>query len=177
MITFSKFLWMANAAGLRLLGTHMEFPGFIGPTTAVIGRRNIKIGKRVRIWPGARLEVFDGATLKIEDDVSIGINAHISIAADLTIGNGSVFSGLNVITNITHSLRDMDVPPLKRPIDIRPVYLGNRLFVGHGAKILPGTVLGHGCVVGANAVVSGLVACDNAVIVGIPGKIIRIVAD
>lgn len=175
MVALRKIFWAANAFGLRLLGTKIGFPGFVGPTMLIIGRRNIRIGKRVRIWPGLRVEVFDGAILTIEDDVSIGPNCHISIAADLTIGTGSVFSGASLITNITHALRDMHLPPLQRPMDVVDVNLGKRLFVGHGAKILPGTSLNDGCVVGANAVVANLDAPENAVISGIPGKVRRVV--
>lgn len=177
MVMMRKMLWAANAVGLRILGTPIQFPGFVGPTTAIIGRRNIRIGKRVRIWPGLRVEVFDGATLTIEDNVVIGANCHITIAADLTIGEGSNFTGANVITNITHALTDMHLPSIDRPWEIAPVYLGKRLFVGHGAKILPGTSLGDGCVLGANAVVANLDAPGNAVITGIPGKIRRVVTE
>lgn len=170
-----KLFWAANAVGLKLRGTQIALPGLVGPTTFIVGRRNIKIGKKVRIWPGLRVEVFDGATLTIEDDVVLGANCHITIAADLTIRTGSNFTGVNVITNITHALREMHKPINDRPWDIDPVHLGERLFVGHGAKILPGCDLGHGCVIGANAVVARLTAPENAVIAGIPGKIRRVV--
>jgi len=175
MMSGRKILWGANAVGLRLRGLSISFPSLVGPTTFMLGLRNVKIGKRVRIWPGLRLEVFNGATLTIEDNVVLGANCHITIAADLTIGMGSNFTGCNVITNITHALRDMHLPSIDRPWDIDPVYLGRNLFVGHGAKILPGTILADGCVVGANAVVANIDAPQNAVITGIPGRVKRVV--
>lgn len=177
MVTLRKILWGVNAVCFMLRGSQVGLPSFIGPTTSVIGRRNIKIGKRVRIWPGARIEVFDGATLTIEDEVSIGPNCHITLAGDLTIGEKSTFSGASVITNITHSLKDMHLHPLERPWQVDPVHLGKRLFVGHGAKILPGTALNDGCVIGANTVVANLDAPENAVIVGMPGKVKRIISE
>ena len=170
-----KILWAVNAVGLSLRGTSIKFPGFVGPTLFMLGRRNIRIGKRVRIWPGLRVEVFDGATLTIEEDVVIGANCHITIAADLTIGAQSNFTGANVITNITHAPRDLDKHSLDRPWDIAEVTLGKRLFVGHGAKILPGTSLGDACIVGANAVVANLTAPANGVVVGIPARVARVI--
>lgn len=152
-------------------------PSYVGPIMSLIGARRLKIGKRVRIWPGARIEIFDRATLTIEDEVSIGANCHITLAGDMTIGAQSTFSGASVITNITHSLREMHKHPLERPWDVDPVNLGKRLFVGHGAKILPGTSLADGCVVGANSVVADLDAPENAIIVGIPGKVKRVVEE
>lgn len=100
---------------------------------------------------------------------------HISIATDLTIGAKSTFSGANVITNITHALEEMHKHPLERPLGVEAVRLGQRLFVGNGAKILPGASLGAGCVVGANAVVGKLEAANNAIVVGIPGRVVRTV--
>jgi acetyltransferase-like isoleucine patch superfamily enzyme len=176
MLSGRKILWAANAVGLRLRGMQIAFPGFIGPTLFILGRRNIKVGKRVRIWPGLRVEVFEGATLTIEDNVVIGANCHITIASDMTIGSGSNFTGANVITNITHTLQDMHKPSIDRPWEVTPVHLGKNLFVGHGAKILPGTTLANGCVVGANAVVANLSAPENAVVAGIPGKMIRVIS-
>lgn len=177
MLSARKLVWVANAVGLRMLGMRIAFPSYVGPTTLILGHRNIRIGKRVRIWPGARIEVFNGAMLTIEDDVGIGANCHITVGADLTIGEGSNFTGANVITNITHALRELHKPSQERPWDIAPVHLGKRLFVGHGAKILPGTSLGDSCTVGANAVLSNLEAPDNAVVAGIPGKVRRIVVE
>lgn len=177
MLSDRKILWAANALGLRLRGMQIQFPSMIGPTTFILGRRNIRIGKRVRIWPGLRVEVFDGAVLTIEDNVVIGAYCHISIATDLTIGRGSNFTGANVITNITHTLQDMRLPSHDRPWKVEPVTLGERLFVGHGAKILPGSKLADGCVIGANAVVANLDAPENAVISGIPGRVRRIIIE
>lgn len=177
MLSGRKILWAINAVGLRLRGMQITFPGFIGPTLFILGRRNIKIGKRVRIWPGLRVEVFNGATLTIEENVVIGANCHITIAGDLTIGAGSNFTGANVVTNITHSLRDMHKPSIDRPWDIKPVHLGKNLFVGHGAKILPGASLADGCVLGANTVVGTLIAPKNTVVTGIPGKIRRTISE
>ena len=169
-----RYLWALNALGLRLRGVRMGFPCYIGPTLFLYNRRQMKLGKRVRIWPGLRLEVHNGATVTIEDGVALGPFCHITAAADLTIGADSLFSGFNLITNVNHTLEEPEKHPLDRPWEIAPVTLGKRLFVGQGARILPGSSLGDQCAVGANAVVSRLQAPDNAIISGIPARVQRI---
>jgi hypothetical protein len=50
--------------------------------------------------------------------------------------------------------------------------LGNDVWIGHGAIVLPGVNLGNGAAVGAGAVVSKDVP-PFAVVVGVPGRIVR----
>lgn len=168
-----RYLWALNALGLRLRGMRMQLPCYVAPTLFLKNRKQIHLGKRVRIWPGLRLEAFDDAIVRIEDDVMLGPYCHITAAADLTIGARSAYLGWNLITNINHSLEQMELHPLDRPWEVSPTVLGERLIVGQGAKILPGSNLGDGCAVGANAVVSRLKAPDNSVVAGIPARVIR----
>jgi len=169
-----KYLWALNAVGLRLRGMKMQFPTYVGPTLYIRNRRQIELGKRVRIWPGLRIEAYNGAKITIEDDVALGAFCHITAAEDLVIGARSVYAGWNLITNINHSLENLEEHCLNRPWEISPVHLGQRLFVGQGAKILPGSSLGDGTAVGANAVVSRLDAPPNAVVAGVPARVIRV---
>jgi phosphonate metabolism protein (transferase hexapeptide repeat family) len=52
------------------------------------------------------------------------------------------------------------------------VVLGNDVWVGHGAVILPGVTIGTGAAVGAGAVVSKDVP-DYAIVVGVPARVLR----
>jgi len=53
-----------------------------------------------------------------------------------------------------------------------PVTIGDDVWVGGGAKILGGTVIGDGCTVAAGAVVKGTFP-PNSVIAGVPARVIR----
>lgn len=169
-----KYLWALNAIGLRLRGTKIQFPSYVGPTLYLKNRKQIHLGKRVRIWPGLRIEVYNDAKVIIEDDVALGPFCHINAAEDLVIGTKSVYAGWNFIANLNHSLNNLEDHSLDRPWETSPVHLGERLFVGQGAKILPGSSLGSGTAVGANAVVSRLHAPENSVVAGVPAKVIRV---
>lgn len=52
------------------------------------------------------------------------------------------------------------------------VVLGNDVWIGHGAVILPGVTIGHGAAIGAGAVVSKDIP-NFAVAVGVPARVIR----
>jgi hypothetical protein len=52
------------------------------------------------------------------------------------------------------------------------VVLGNDVWIGHGATVLPGRRIGNGAAVGAGAVVSRDVP-DFAVVAGVPARVIR----
>jgi len=52
------------------------------------------------------------------------------------------------------------------------VVIGNDVWIGHGATLLPGVQVGNGAVIGAGAVVSKDVA-PYAIVGGVPAKLIR----
>jgi phosphonate metabolism protein (transferase hexapeptide repeat family) len=52
------------------------------------------------------------------------------------------------------------------------VIIGNDVWIGHGATLLPGVKVGNGAVIGAGAVVSKDVA-PYAIVGGVPAKLIR----
>ncbi|MOA56318.1 putative acetyltransferase [compost metagenome] len=59
-----------------------------------------------------------------------------------------------------------------QPDRVRPTRIGENCFLGIGVRIQAGTILGKGCVVGANSVVRGEFP-DHCVIVGAPARVIK----
>lgn len=53
----------------------------------------------------------------------------------------------------------------------KPVLIKENSFIGAGAILLPGTVVGKNCIIGAGAVVKGLIP-DYSIVIGNPSKII-----
>lgn len=54
----------------------------------------------------------------------------------------------------------------------RRVEIGNDVWIGHGAVIMPGVTIGDGAVVGANAVVTGPVGAYE-IVAGVPARRLR----
>ncbi|MNJ54691.1 putative lipopolysaccharide biosynthesis O-acetyl transferase WbbJ [compost metagenome] len=50
--------------------------------------------------------------------------------------------------------------------------IGKNCFIGMGARIQAGTILGNGCIVGANSVVRGHFP-DYCVLVGAPARVVK----
>lgn len=148
-------------------------PSYIGPTTLVTGPRRIFLGRRVRILPGLFAETLKSGRIEIGDNVAIGQHFHVSAGGRLSIGEGSTILGFVTITDIDHGYEDVGRPVHGQSLQIRETTLGRNCFIGMGARILPGTSLGDGCVVGANSVVRGVFPA-HSVIVGAPASVIKV---
>lgn len=94
----------------------------------------------------------------------------VSIGENCLISNGVKFiehdGGVNTLFNAGYFKdgRIMDA--------IAPIIIGNNVYIGTDAMIMPGVTIGDNVVIGARALVSKDIA-DNMVAVGIPAKAIE----
>ncbi|GAA5913293.1 hypothetical protein JCM8208_005199 [Rhodotorula glutinis] len=90
--------------------------------------------------------------------------------AAITFGERVVLApGVHIYCG-THSV---DVEERRAAYDrAYPVTVGDDVWIGGGAKILGGTVIGDGCTVAAGAVVKGTFP-PNSIIAGVPARVIR----
>ena len=146
---------------------------YMGPEISLLGLNRISVGNRVRIYPGARMETHNTGEIIIEDDCSIAQNFHItSGGGKLVIGRQTTILGNVFITNIDHEYRNINQHIMEQPMKLKETRIGENCFIGFGASIQAGTILGKQCVVGTNAVVRGMFP-DYSVIVGVPARIVR----
>ena len=54
---------------------------------------------------------------------------------------------------------------------IRPICVGNNVFIGMSAILLPGTQIGNDVIIGAGSIVRGIIPSDS-IVMGNPGKVI-----
>lgn len=168
-----KVFWVIRAFIYRLF-TKIGFPGYIGKPTYINQLSKLKIGKRVRVYPGLRAEAFGkNGVIEIGNNVSIGQNLHIIANEDpLVIEDNVVISGNVFITNCDHEYQQKDTFLYDQPLRTIKTRIGEYSFIGYGAVIQAGTILGKQCIVGSNSVVRGCFP-DYSVIVGSPAKIIK----
>lgn len=138
---------------------------------------------RIDVLPFKRFAL--GARSTIEDysvvnngvgDVLIGSDTRIGIGSvvigPVTIGSDVMTAQHVVISGLNHGYEDITVPPSKQPVNTAPVTIGNAVWIGANAVILPGVTLGKHVVVGAGSVVTKDVP-DFCVVAGNPARIIR----
>ena len=63
-------------------------------------------------------------------------------------------------------------PALRHTLSVKPVIIRRNAWIGAGAVILPGVTIGENAIVAAGAVVTKNVP-DNALVAGVPAKILR----
>lgn len=168
-----KFFWIIRAMIYKILFKNIEMPSYIGRPIFLKNFKNIEISKKVRIFPGLRAECHNNGKIYIEENTSIGQNLHIISGGDLKIGKNTTISGNVFITNIEHEYGILEKHILKQPLKVKKTEIGENSFIGYGAVIQAGTILGRQTIVGANAMVKGEYP-DYCVIAGNPARIVKI---
>lgn len=169
----AKYMWALRALIYKPFFKHIGNMSYIGKPCFIEGRKRISIGKKTRIFPGIRMEAIGTGEIIIGDNCAIEQNVHIiSKSNKLTIGKDTTISANVFISNIDHEYKDITKSVMEQPLIEKETIIAEGCFIGYGASILPGTILGKHCIVGSNAVLKGMYP-DNSVIVGIPGKVVK----
>lgn len=102
----------------------------------------------------------------------IGPHSYWSAKGGLRIGNNVIFGPRTVIWTYNHNYRAETALPYDGPDILKPVTIGDNVWVGMGAMILPGVTIGEGAVIGAGAVV-GKDVPPCAIVAGNPAQVVR----
>ena len=128
-----------------------------------------------------------GCNIHIGKNFHAGCNCMLQDYAQITIGD-NVFLAPNVtITTVNHSLdpnerrvfltKDSFHPEKKGNWQtVAPITLGDDVWIGAGAIILPGVTIGSGSTIGAGSVVPHDIPA-NALACGVPCKVVRDLTD
>ena len=120
----------------------------------IIGKNHIFLGDNVTILNNARMETCsDCAKLVIGSGTSIEQECHLIAADDLEIGEDCVISAWVYISDCNH-IYNKKKPIMKSGLEIKHTVIGSHVFIGIGAKIMPGVSIGDYAVIGANSVVT-----------------------
>ncbi len=126
-----------------------------------------KKGKKVNI---ERKAVFSPA-LSIGDNSGVGIKCEVY--GEVTIGKNVMMGPEVVIYTSSHKHDKTDVPMIEQGIEEqKPVFIGDDVWIGRRAMIMPGVKIGNGVIIGAGAVVTKDVP-DYCIVGGVPAKILK----
>jgi len=123
--------------------------------------QHVELSSHCSIWG------FEG--LSIGDHSVVHQYTHIFASGGVTIGRRVMISVNCSISSVTHPVRMMNRQAA--PLEFKPVTIGDDVWIGMGAIILPGVTIGDGAVIGAGAVVVRDVP-ERTVVVGNPGRIV-----
>lgn len=87
------------------------------------------------------------------------------------IGANSMIAAQCYIIDTDHGIKSGELIS-KQKNTVSPVVIGEGVWIAAGAKILKGSVIRDGAVIGAQGVVKGEIP-ENAIAVGVPAKAIK----
>lgn len=122
----------------------------------------IRIGKGSTLHMGIRF--YNPHGIRIGKDSIVGEGTVLDGRDILTIGDHVDIASEVMIYNFEHDINDLSFKAVSAPVQI-----GDYVFIGPRAIILPGVKVGRGAVVAAGAVVTKDVA-DFKVVGGVPAK-------
>lgn len=119
--------------------------------------------------------IYSGARLFHTYGISAGKNLHVNAGAyiygrgGLTLGSHVLVGQNALILSSTHHWTDPNVPIVFQGHRSEPVVIGDDVWIGANAVILPGVTLGTGTVVGAGAVVNRDTE-PYSIVAGVPAR-------
>ena len=137
-----------------LIGRHVQLEG-----------ERLILGRNVRLFDSGQYLTATQGSIEIGDNSHISRFAVLSGLGGIKIGNGCSISAHVAIYSITSNTNAPIV--IEAPNEKQPVRIGNNVYIGVGAKIIPGVTVGDNAVIGAGAVVTKDVP-SNMLALGIP---------
>ena len=113
--------------------------------------RGLKIGKNFKMMRGCVIDSSHCWHIEIGDNVILAPRVHI-LAHDAST---KLFLNYTKVANVK---------------------IGNKVFIGAGSIILPGTTIGNNVVIGAGSIVSKNIS-DNSLVAGVPAKVLGSLQD
>ncbi len=155
--------------------------------------RNIRVGRRCTIRSGCMIDAPQPGVIELGDDVDLnrhvylgGFGSHLHIGARSTINQhvfidarGSVLIGEDVmigpfarLVSYNHIFADLNIPMNTQGFELGEIRIGDDVWIGAGATVLPGVTIGRGSIIAAGAVVTH--SCPaGSILAGVPARIIR----
>lgn len=165
----------------------------VSPLTTLKFPRNIKLGRGCNIRSGCMIDAPRPGVVELGDKVDLnrhvylgGFGTHLHIGARTTLNQhayidarGGVSIGEDVmigpfarLISYNHVFADLNTPMNRQGFSLDEIRIGNDVWIGAGATILPGISIGDGSIIAAGAVVTR--SCPpNSILAGVPAKIVR----
>ena len=130
-----------------------------------------------RFWLGRKSVIESYSCINnAVGDVTIGdhtrIGIHCTVIGPVCIGNNVNLAQGITVTALNHNFEDPTRKIDEQGISTKPVVIGDDVWIGANAVILPGVTIGTHSIVAAGAVVTKDVP-DYSLVAGVPAKVIK----
>lgn len=130
---------------------------------------NCRVGPKCSFWMEG-----NNISIKIGASTSFTHTVHFCAQEDnsaITVGEDCMFANTIIVrTSDSHAIYDMNSD--ERINHPKSVYIGNHVWIAPGAKIMKGSVIEDGAIIGSNSVVTKVISA-NSLAVGMPAKVVR----
>jgi acetyltransferase-like isoleucine patch superfamily enzyme len=154
------------------VGRNLRLPN--GIPLIVGGHLKIELGDDVTIRRSTigASKLFDCPVFRVGSGSTVGYGTNISVAKEISIGERCLIGpNCYIMDNDDHP-----ISPKKRlagegvgPEDVRPVRIGNNVWLGNNCLILKGVTVGDNSVIAAHSVITKDVL-PNAIYAGFPAR-------
>lgn len=186
-ITQSSYYKAQNAQkyikNFKSLGNNCVFDA----ETSIVNAQYISIGDNFKAEKRLKIDAIDhyrndffSPEILIGKNVTFINDIHIGAINKIVIGNGCLVASRVYISDHSHgeiTKEALKIRPIDRPLVSKgKVVIGENVWIGEGAAILPNVTIGDNCIIGANAVVTKSVPA-NAIVAGVPASVIKLLND
>lgn len=159
--TLRGIFWSA-----KLGGTHLQ----LDRNVQIECPHNVWVGDHVTLYGGSHYVAGRGGSIQIGDGTHIGRQCVLSGLGGIHVGKGCAIASSVNIYSVTNQYRQRPTAPiLDNDTVTAPVVIGDDVWIGAGATILPGVSVGDHAVIGAGAVVTRDVA-PWMIVAGVPAR-------
>ena len=181
LILLLKFFWYEPLfrSQCRSVGGnfHMEKLPYLNGTGNIVIGNNVRLSGKSQIGFNNRLT--ERPEFVVGDDTFIGHGCSFAVAGSVRIGSHCLLAGgVTVADNDGHPL-EADRRRRREPVSpeqVKPVVIGDDVWLGRGAMVLKGVTINRGAVVGAHALVTRDVPA-NTVVAGNPARTVKELTD
>jgi acetyltransferase-like isoleucine patch superfamily enzyme len=150
----------------------------IAAGAAVVSLERLEIGAGAFVQSGCLLHCggldwSDGkGRIRLGKRAYIGHDSVLYGSGDLDIGNDVLIGPGVILTSQGHRFDAVGLAIREQPLLFAPVCIGDDVWIGAGAVVLPGVRIGNGAVVAGGAVVNRDVAAFE-VVAGVPAQVLK----
>ncbi|MGO4651545.1 DapH/DapD/GlmU-related protein [Arthrobacter sp. 2RAF22] len=133
---------------------------------------DVSIGRGCMIRPTSYYGGEVGVGLWVGDRTSFGAGCFIGCSGEIRIGNDVMLGPGVRLFSENHVFGDTERTIKAQGVVRESLSIGDNVWIGSGATVTAGVTVGSGVVVAAGSVVTRDVP-DNAIVAGVPAKVLR----